>query len=164
MSAEIRTANPAAAPSKRQEVQRTERRRRQDTGIGRINRLTIPGKTDTSYVYRWVNDTGGRVQMLTQSDDYDVVTYSELGAVPSEKDIAAGDGVTRVADKGSGQRMVLLKKRKDYYEDDKRKEQKFLDGRMSGLRKGEVGDGRGLQPGGTTYGEVRIDEPRRNSS
>lgn len=153
-----------AAPSKRQEAQRAERRRRQDSGIGRINRLTIPGKTDPSFVYRWVNDTGGRVQMLTQSDDYDVVTYSELGAVPAEKDIAAGDGVTRVADKGSGQRMMLLRKRRDYYEDDKRKEQEFIDRRMSGLRKGEVGDDRGLKPGATTYGEVRIDEPRRNSS
>jgi hypothetical protein len=154
----------APTVTKRQEAQRAERRRRQDTGIGRLDRLSVPGKKDSSYVYRWVNDTGGRVQMLTQSDDYDVVTYSELGAVPTDKDIAVGDGVTRIGDKSNGQRVVLLKKRKDYFEDDKRKEQEFLDKRISGLRKGDVGDQRGLQPGGTTYGDVQIAEPRRNSS
>jgi len=167
---ELPTRSRAAQP--RQDVERAERRRRHDTGIGRLDRLSVPGKKDTQkYFYRWVVDQPGRVQMLTQQDDYDPVTYQELGATPGDKDANDGSVVTRVGDKATGQRMVLLKKRRDYYEEDKRKEAAALDERMKMVKRGDVGDPRGITNGNPTYGEVKIgigDEmsaaPRRNSS
>lgn len=161
---EIPARSRAAQP--RQEVERTERRRRQDTGIGRLDRLTVPGRKDSDkYFYRWVVDQPGRVQLLTQQDDYDVVTYGDLGATPTEKDANEGSPVARVGDKATGQRMILLKKRRDWYESDKAKEQGLIDKRLEGMKRGDVGDPRGITNGNTqTYGEVSIGVPERDAS
>ncbi len=156
------TAIPARsrqAEPPRKEAERTERRRRSDVSmLGRLDRLSVPGKKDTQkYFYRWVTDNG-RVQQLTQEDDYDPVTYQELGATPNEKDANDGSVVTRVGDKATGQRMVLLKKRRDWYEGDKAKEQSFVDERMKSMKRGDVGDARGITGAAPnlTYGEVKI--------
>jgi hypothetical protein len=119
----------------RQEEVKERRRRRESLGADRNLKLHVPeNKKDPNFVYRFVNDRPGRVQQLTEGDDWDVV--------PS---ITAESGnETRVADKSSGERAVLLRKRKEFYEADKAEEQKALDARDEALRRAPPQDAQGL--------------------
>lgn len=121
-------------PPRVEQEQRT-RRRRESLGADRNLKLHVPeDKKDPNFVYRWVNDKPGRVQQLTEGDDYDVVA-----GVTND-----GTTETRVADKSSGERAVLLRKPKDFYESDKRSEQKVIDDRDEAMRRGAPPSAEGL--------------------
>lgn len=107
------------------EQERTQRRRREDLGIGRHDPLALDGSKDKDYVYRFVNDEPGRLHQMTVADDWDVVTTAEMGTHPKDKGV--GSQIERVVDRRSGQRAILLRKRRDYYEADKAKEQGRID-------------------------------------
>lgn len=129
----------AKTPTPRQDEVKERRRRREGSGAERNMKLHVPEEAkDPKHVYRWVNDRPGRVRQLTQQDDYEVVSSTEMGGeTPIENGPAAeGTVMARAADKITGERMVLLKKPKDYYEKDKAEEQKALDARDELLRKG----------------------------
>ena len=119
----------------RAQTEQVVRRRREGMGADRNLKLHVPeDKKDPNFEYRWVNDRPGRVQQLTQGDDYDVVP-----GVTNE-----GTTETRIADKSSGERAVLLRKRKEFYESDKREEQKVLDARDEALRRAPPPSAEGL--------------------
>jgi hypothetical protein len=126
----------------RQEEVKKVRRRRESLGADRNLKLHVPeDKKDPNFVYRFVNDRPGRVQQLTQADDWDVV--------PS---ITAESGnETRVADKSSGERAVLLRKPKEFYESDKLEEQKLLDARDEAMRRGAPESAEGLSSSDNAY-------------
>ena len=130
----------------RADQERSERRRRQDTGSGRLDMLSIVGERDPNYVYRWVNDTPGRLHQLTQMDDWDVV--SDIGR--DERDKSLGTGSERVVDRRTGLRAVLVKKRKDYYADDQAKQQAAIAETEADIRRGRASSPDGLQ-GPTSY-------------
>ncbi len=126
----------------RQETEQRARRRRESLGTDRNLKLHVPeDKKDPNFEYRWVNDRPGRVQQLTQADDYDVVP-----GVTSE-----GSTETRVADKSSGERAVLLRKPKEFYESDKRSEQKVLDARDESMRRAPPPSAEGLSGSDNAY-------------
>jgi hypothetical protein len=126
----------------RQEEVKQRRRRRESLGAERNLKLHVPeDKKDPNFVYRFVNDRPGRVQQLTQADDWDVV--------PSIT--AEGGNETRVADKSSGERAVLLRKPKDFYESDKLQEQKLLDARDEAMRRGAPESAEGLNSSDNAY-------------
>lgn len=131
-------------PSPRVEAERERRRRRDDMGLGRLRNLTVAGKMDENYVYRWINDDPGRVYKLTQADDWDPVTTDQLGAA-HEKDKGVGTTVERVVGKVDGKKAILVRKRKDYYLEDKAKEQASVDGSEHMIRRGAATGGQGLQ-------------------
>lgn len=66
-------------------VEATERRRRRrnpgnlDVMIQTRLNFIDPSYLDPDYVYRWINDEGGRLRQLTRMDDYDFVTSDMLG-------------------------------------------------------------------------------------
>jgi hypothetical protein len=126
----------------RQEQEQRQRRRRESLGEDRNLKLHVPAdKKDPNFEYRFVNDRPGRVQQLTQADDWDVV--------PS---ITAESGnETRIADKSSGERAVLLRKPKDFYESDKRSEQKLLDERDESMRRSAAPSAEGLTSSDNAY-------------
>lgn len=132
------TTNQQAQPARtaRQEQERAQRRRREDTGTGRLRNLAVTGKLDPAYEYRWINDKPGRVQMLTQSDDWDVVTTDQLGERDA-KDRGVGTAVERVVDKVTGTKAVLVRKLKEYYVADKAKEQASVDELQASLTRGD---------------------------
>jgi hypothetical protein len=131
---------PGRPPRQEQEQQR--RRRRESLGEDRNLKLHVPSdKKDPNFEYRFVNDRPGRVQQLTQADDWDVV--------PSIT--AEGGNETRVVDKSSGERAVLLRKPKDFYESDKRSEQKLLDERDDSMRRGGPSSAEGLTSSDNAY-------------
>lgn len=131
---EIETKRPVGRPPRVEEA-KTERRRRQGMGAERNLKLYVPeGSKDPDYVYRWVNDRPGRVQQLTQQDDWD-----KAPGVTTD-----GSVETRVADKSSGERTILLRKRRDFYEADKLEEQKLLDATDEQMRRGAAQSQEGL--------------------
>jgi len=99
---------------------KTRRRRREGMGDERNYRLHVPeSMKDPNFVYRWVNDRAGRVRQMTVEDDWDVVDTSKLGGDPNPAaNIAEGSVINRIGDKYTGERTVLIRKPKDYFEED----------------------------------------------
>lgn len=116
----IQFEKPAKAA--RAEETKEGRRRRQGMGMARNLKLHVPEELkDPNFIYRFVNDRPGRVRQLTQMDDYSVVSANELnGALDPEKSTAEGTVVTRTADSTIGERVILLKKPREYYEADRK--------------------------------------------
>jgi len=100
---------------------RTERRRRDHSTLDRVHnlKLAIPSefRDDGDHEYRWINDDNDRVQSLTQEDDWDFCQSSTPEATDK-------DSVRRqVGTKKTGEPLYayLVRKRKDWYDEDKRK-------------------------------------------
>ena len=143
-----------AAPSPRQADIKARRRRREGLGAERNMKLHVPEEAkDPNFVYRWVNDRPGRVRQLTKMDDYEVVSANELnGGDPDPLgNTAEGTVMTRTADAGIGEKTVLLKKPREYYEADKRAEQTEIDARDAILRKGAPPSESGLTSKDNAY-------------
>ena len=126
--------------SNRQQAERQPRRRREDLGPGRRRNLGVSQEKDPNFVYRWVNDTPGRLHALTVNDDWEVVTND---GIREAKDKAVGTGVERVVDR-RGTKSVLLRKPKHYYVEDKAKEQAEIDETEKSIKRGESRSPEGL--------------------
>lgn len=108
MAAEARTR------ATRAEETAQERRRRNPGTLDRMDhlKLAIPEhveRDNPDCVFRWIRDEPGRVHAMTKLDDWDRV-----------------EGVEPIPDTvgKSGQiNLVLVKKRKDYWEEDQRRKQ-----------------------------------------
>ena len=134
------TKRPVGRPRTRPVEEKKKRRRRGDLTIGRNQKLSLDtSKLDSSYVYRWVNDTPGRVQSLTQQDDWDVVTSEEI----DERDKGSGTGVERIVSATDGMRAVLVRKPKEYYDEDKGKEQDSIREMERAMERGSAKDSSG---------------------
>lgn len=126
-------------PPRSEEV-KVERRRRQGIGAERNLKLHVPeSEKDPNFVYRWVNNTPGRVKQLTQMDDYEIVSSEGIDRGTSE-----GTVVKRTVDRGEGDEAVLLRKPRHFYEADKAEEQKLIDARDEALRAGSAPSSEGL--------------------
>src|SRR3972149_2793042 len=110
-----------AAISPRVEEIKQVRRRREGLGSERNLKLTVPeGVTeDGKYVTRWINNRPGRVQQLTQQDDWDVVSVGEGSGV--------GSVTERAVDSYTGEKAVLVRKLKEFHDADQKEKWKALD-------------------------------------
>ena len=159
--------NDVAVKPRRVEEERARRRRRDDLGTGRFMNLGVSGEMDPNFVYRWINDDPGRVDRLTRYDDWDRVTEDMLG-VRHDKDRQVGSGIERIADKYTGKRCILVRKRKEYVEEDRAKAQARLDELDTMIKRGEVTSGEGNEPrvkGVNAYvpaGGINIQDGRRS--
>jgi hypothetical protein len=140
--------------------ERAARRRRDDLSMGRHDPLALEGTLDNEYAYRFVNDEPGRLHRFTVTDDWDVVTTADMGSTAKDKGV--GTNVERVVDRRSGQRAILLRKRREYYEADKAKEQGRIDDIEKQLKNGGSPGAQSLQAqeGSAAYvpqGGIRID-------
>lgn len=126
----------------RSEEVKVERRRRQGTGAERNMKLHVPESAkDPNHVYRWVNNTPGRIKQLTEMDDYEVVSSADNTIDAGN---AGGTVVTRTVNRTEGDEAVLLRKPRAYYEADKAEEQKLIDARDEQLRAGAAPNSEGL--------------------
>lgn len=124
----------------RKEEQRRERRQRDSDNLAGIRRrlLVDESKLDReNFVYRFVNDTGDRVRNL-EARDWDIVTDRD-----DDQEIGAGVGRRAGAGDNGPMTAVLMRKYKDWYDDDYAKRQNQIDATEDGLRRGSV-------PGGQT--------------
>ncbi len=107
-------ATPRQGRPKREETTQTERRRRKG---GTAQKLEIPEnvrKAHPDMEFRWGRDDGGRLQQLTQSDDWDTV--------PNVTPIHGGKGSD-----GRGMNLHLLMKPKAFMEEDRAEKMARID-------------------------------------
>ena len=144
----------------RAEVTHSERRRRKTGSLNRMAQFKLdifdPEQLDPNYVYRWITDDGSRIRQVTKADDYDFVNASEIENFnpEDESDSENGERVRMLVGKdkhGNAQYQYLLKKRKDFWEEDNAAGMDFrtaqLEGRVYNAdvgghaeEKGTVGD------------------------
>lgn len=156
------TTKDTSGPRPRIKEERAQRRRR--TGLRDDSRLalSVPETAkDKDFEYRWVNDDGRRVQALNESDDWDFVTSADIKA--DERNVKEGaERISRVVgrtEQGAGMRAYLMRKPKDYYQEDKAAEQAAIDETEAAMRQG-VAPGSGALTGPHAYvpaGGIRID-------
>lgn len=93
------------------------------TPIGRRNRLSVENR-DPNYHYRIVNDVDGRVQDLLDQD-YEIVLDAKVG--DKRVDEISSLGSAKQISVGNGIKAVVMKKRKDWFQDDQDLKQKEID-------------------------------------
>lgn len=118
------------------------RRRREGMGPERHLKLAIPNK-DPNYEYRWVNNRPGRVHQLTTMDDWDIA--------PEQEGAGLGTVGERTVDKGTGERAILLRKPKEFYDEDQAEKERMLKARDETMRRGPLPSAEGAGGDGTTY-------------
>lgn len=142
---------PVRARAPRIETNRTERRRRKHGTLDRMAQYKLdifsPDQLDTkNYVYRWVSDESNRLRMVTRQDDYDYVDASEIHGfnAEDESDSEGGERIRMiVGERKNGQPTYayLLKKSREFWEEDNRIGQDYRDGVLQGrVYTGEADD------------------------
>ena len=108
--------------SRAEEIAAGRRRRQDGANInGMFLRLGVDSSTkDPNYEYRWINDDKGRLEALTQQDDWDFVENHAVAL--DERNLNQSDSrIRRVVDKtASGEPMYAYwcRKYKPWYDED----------------------------------------------
>jgi hypothetical protein len=154
VSIEIEPPGAAPIPTRRgrpprAEVHANERRRRRAGSLNRMAQYKLdifsPEQLDPRYIYRWVSDEASRLRMVTKQDDYDFVNADEIPdfSPDDETDSEPGGRVRIISgEKKNGQPLYqyLVKKRRDFWEEDNRASMSFRDDTLKGrVYKGDVG-------------------------
>lgn len=100
-----------------------QERRVRRTPIGKRNKFTIENR-DPNYQYRVVNDVEGRVQDLLDLD-YEIVLDAKVG--DKRVDEISSLGSAKQISVGGGLKAVVMRKRKDWFNDDQAEKQKEID-------------------------------------
>lgn len=115
-------------------------------------KLHIPEqKKDSNFVYRWVNARDGRVKHMTENDDYDVVTADQVGGEDPTKSVAVGTVMNRIGDQKTGEGMVLLRKPREYFEQDKKEKMAHLAALDETMKAGPAPNAQGIGPQDNAY-------------
>ncbi len=126
-------------------IAKAPERRVRRTSIGQRNVLTVAGK-EPGYEYRFVNDSGDRVQEFLDNG-WELVKQDSVRI--GDKRVTApanGESVAK-ASVGAGQTAFLLRLRKEWFEEDQRAKQAQVAASEEAMRK-EALNG--------TYGKLEI--------
>lgn len=101
--------------------------------------LTVSGK-DENFEYRWVNDSGSRINQF-KTAGYEVVTHD---VVVGDNKVGAATAVGSVVDKpvGLGTTAVLMRIPKEFYEEDQKTIRDSNTETMAQMKQEAVSDGR----------------------
>lgn len=100
---------------------------------------------DPNYVYRWVNDTVGRIQRFLDAG-YEIVNQDvEVGQNTVDRGSKLGSSVTRAV--GFGVTSVLMRIPKEYYDEDQAAKAAEIDALEASMKQ-EAQEGR--------YGDLKI--------
>lgn len=134
----------------RAQVHQAERRRRRAGSLDRMAQYKLdifsPDQLDPAYVYRWVTDENSRLRMVTKMDDYDFVQADEIPdfSADDETDSEPGGRIRIIGGEGKNGRPIyqyLVKKRRDFWEEDNAQAMRFRDDTLKGrVYKGEIGN------------------------
>jgi len=125
-------------------VKAPERRVRR-TPVGVRNRLAVKGK-DPNYEYRIVNDTDDRVSDLLDQD-WEIDLSEEIRVGDGRIDDIGKLGKARVLSVGGGVKAVVMRKRKDWYDDDQAVKQEYVKKTEKAMRP---------EPSEGTYGLIDV--------
>lgn len=96
-------------------------------------RMYVAGK-DPDYEYRFVNNVDGKVEQRAE-DGWEVVTKAELKQVGDKRvDSPSSEGASQEVYVGHGHKAVLMKLRKDWYEEDQAAKQVAVDQRENATK------------------------------
>ena len=131
---------------------KSERRRRDGISLsGYRDRLHVDEQLldRENFSYRWINDEPGRVYQMTQQDDWDIVSDRDSDSgMGSETANQVGSGA-----EGSPLRAILVRKPKEYFDEDKNKKQRHIDEAESAMQ--SSGDNPGVTPGAKQDGQYQ---------
>jgi len=94
------------------------------TGLSRRNVLTAEGK-EPGYVYRFVNDSEDRVQEFLDRG-YEIVPSSKVKVGDKRVDRAGSEGSVSQTSVGGGKKAILMRQREDYYHEDAKAKQDYV--------------------------------------
>lgn len=92
--------------------------------LSRRNVLTVSGK-DPDFQYRVVNDTEDRVTELMEIG-YEPVQDNQVQVGDKRVGKASSEGTVKRVSVGGGQKGVVMRIRKDWYEEDQRAKQDYV--------------------------------------
>ncbi|MDE3022994.1 MAG: hypothetical protein KGI54_14240 [Pseudomonadota bacterium] len=95
------------------------------TPVGTRNILTVRGK-DPDYVYRIVNDVGDRVEVFKEAG-YEPVLAEQHLVGDRRVNKPSDEGSIATAHVGGGQKAVVMRIRKEYFEEDQAAKQAQID-------------------------------------
>jgi hypothetical protein len=127
--------------ARNEQITGERRRRNADALNGVRDRLYVdPATKDPNFQYRWINDTGSRVHDLTVKDDWEVVQdrngqANNTAAMGAQVAVNAG-----TAQNGGPVRAVLVRKLKNYYDDDYAAAQRRIDDTEAAMKSGTTGE------------------------
>lgn len=116
-----------ASRGNRADEVRQERRKKAGSTIQYGQKLGVEEEflDRKTYTYRFVNDVGGRVQAM-ERNDWDIAPMGE--GSPDSRHVGV--------DSGHPQNAVLMRKRKDWHENDQKEMRKPLDAMEKAIRAG----------------------------
>lgn len=111
--------------SVKETIAKAPERRVRRSPLQNRGKLGVANK-DPNYEYRFVNDTGDRVQEMMERG-YEVVLKSETKVGDSRVDGASSEGSLATISAGEGTKAILMKQRKEFYEEDQAIKQGEID-------------------------------------
>ena len=132
----------AASDARRSEVLQ-QRRRRKVVGRNGDMKLSLPPhiEQDPNYRYYWALDKPGRIERLTQYDDYDFVVDDSVAS--DDRNTGGGKRIERHGgtDKwGNPQRHFLLRKPIEYHQEDEAEKLARRRKKMTAIERGKPQD------------------------
>lgn len=115
------------------------------TPVGRRNVLTVSGK-DPDYVYRFVNDEGGRVDDFLAAG-YELVEKDGVKIGDARVGNPSAEGSVAQVHVGGGKKGFLMRIKKEWYEEDQAAKQSHVDATEAATKEKAL-DG--------TYGDLKI--------
>ena len=113
-----------------------ERRKKRTGGmLGR--RLGVPNSMldHEKFAYRWINDDGMRMYMLTEEDDWHLAPKNGVDT----ETVDIGEAVKRIAgrnDDGSPMYAYLCRKKRTFFDEDQKQKSAVLDEQLAQIRRG----------------------------
>lgn len=141
-------------PDNRATVEKQERRRQRGSTVVHGQKLTVNEAfmDRKNFEYRWINDDGGRIEQMTQADDWDLV-IDPLKAAKADSD-GLGAAVSKVVGRSEGgqaMRAYLAKKPKHFYAEDQAEKRKSIKQTMDAIKGGNPAISGAPQLGATAY-------------
>lgn len=125
-------------------VKTPERRVKRSPVEGR-NRLAVKGK-DPNYEYRIVNDTDDRVSDLLDQD-WEIDLSENIRVGDGRIDDIARLGKARILSVGGGMKAIVMRKRKDWHDEDQQAKQEYVAKTEKAMRP---------DPNDGTYGKIDV--------
>jgi hypothetical protein len=140
-------ADPVA---KRIEEMRAKRKERRSVDVSGYNqRLEVPAQyKDPRFTYRWVKDNSTRLHQMKQKD-WELVDDPRIAK--DDRNSGIGSRIERVSDERTThnpEKVFLMRKPKEFYDEDKGKEQARLKAQEQAIERGQVRNAEGQsEPG-----------------
>lgn len=131
--------------SQKEAIAKTPERRVRRTPIGKRNVLSVVGK-EAGYEYRFVNDTGDRVETFKENG-WEVVPNKGVRIGDKRVSAATPEGSIAKASVGDGIQAVLMRIPTEYYEEDQAAKQALVNASEEATRQKAL-DG--------TYGKLEL--------